>query len=252
MTTTRALAAGLVAGVLSTTGCTLALPSGGETANGVNAQLSFDVDGAVAAGSPFKIKVWAPTQSTRCYGLLGCSDRAPMTGAALDCADPSVCEKTDKEPNESENYECTFIMKAHGAGTTEIVAKVITADGELREDRIPIKIVDATDVVLTCETCEAGRVPSDRDTDVTCHPLNPSVQELPLRGDCEVTTDGVGLDVRPTGADADFNITTERGTAANNFAVRVTDSRAGGSVVFRSGGIERRMQPQGGTPYVRR
>jgi len=246
---TRGLAAGVTAGFLFTTGCTLALPSGGESANGANAALSFDVDGAVAAGSPFKIKLWAPTTTTRCYGLLGCTDRAPMSGAALDCADPTVCEKTDKEPNETEDYECTFIMKAHGPGTTEIIAKVITADGELREDRIPIRIVDATDVVLTCDNCESGRVGAD--SDVTCHPLNPAVQELPLRGDCEVSTDGLGLDVRPSGPDADFNITTDRGTAANNFAVRVLDSRAGGTLIFRSGAVQRTMTPGGGSPYVR-
>jgi hypothetical protein len=222
-------------------GCTLSLPNGGEVANGISGQLSFDLEGAVAAGSPFKIKVWAPTPNRRCYGLLGCSDRAPMTSATITCADGQVCQQTDKEPSESEDFECTFIMRAGQPGTTEVQMEVLTADGEVRRDTLQVNVVSATEVQLDCGTCgEEGELSSGSEHRVTCVPYNLDVQSGALRGDCEVRADGLGIQVQPSGADADFYLDTERGTAANDFSVRVSESRSG-TVVFRSGAVERRL-----------
>ncbi|MEW5855272.1 MAG: hypothetical protein AB2A00_41225 [Myxococcota bacterium] len=227
------------------TGCTVSLPVGGEVPNGKEAQLSFDVDGAVAAGSPFKVKVWAPTVTDRCYGMLGCSSRAPMMSAILGCTDEAQCVQTDKEPNETEDNECTFIMMAGQPGTTEIIAEVTTADGEVRRDRITVNVVAATDVLVDCPRCNDGSLEPGEEAELSCHPMNLAVQDFPLRGDCEVLTGGAGVVTRPAGVDAEFNITTDRGVAANNFMLRLED-REGGDVTFRSGSVERTMHAQAG------
>lgn len=210
----------------------------GEVPNGQNGELSFDLHQAVAAGSPFKVRLWVPLPETRCDPDFGCIPRVPMIAADLNCADSSVCEPVEREPDESADTSCNFIIHARSPGSTVLEAVIMTADGEMKRDRVRVDVVNPTGIRVDCQDCQGGALPGAGDHNVQCVAQHDGQD---LRGNCEVSATGAGVELTPAGDDAHYHDVTDRGVAGNSFSAHV-EPNASGTLQFFSGNLQQLLQ----------